>query len=282
MDSASLISRKRHYFYVLVFSVAVWVFFAMLVGGFVPFYFKIGQCECQLHESYLNIGVLLFLTGGIVTGIVFSYPLHRLMLVAHSKHSQNNVPISWVAHRGQLLLGWQGIFVLVLMAGAYIAAFIAGSCIIGDYSLEEWNMYRNTTALHCAIIRGDIADTCDALEDIDINKLDRVGRTPLSVAIRHWNTDIFELLLRKGADVNLRDGMNMTPLMDAVDRAESPPPIYDYVTRLIGKGANINAETRSGETALDIAQNWKNKKAIELLRSHSAKTGEELKKEAGE
>ena len=43
------------------------------------------------------------------------------------------------------------------------------------------------------------------------------------------------------------------------------------------KGANVNTETDSGATPLDIANTWGHEPAADLLRKHGGKTGEELK-----
>jgi len=43
----------------------------------------------------------------------------------------------------------------------------------------------------------------------------RVGATPLNRAFRHRNFHIFQLLLELGADVNIRDEVNSTPLLEA-------------------------------------------------------------------
>ena len=48
---------------------------------------------------------------------------------------------------------------------------------------------------------------------------------------------------------------------------------------LINKGANVNAVENGGETSLDWAIERDDKKTIDLLRKHGAKTGEELKAE---
>ena len=43
------------------------------------------------------------------------------------------------------------------------------------------------------------------------------------------------------------------------------------------KGANVNAETDSGATPLDVANTWDHRPAADLLRKHDGKTAEELK-----
>ena len=43
------------------------------------------------------------------------------------------------------------------------------------------------------------------------------------------------------------------------------------------KGANVNAETDSGATPLDVANTLDHRPAADLLRKHGGKTAEELK-----
>ena len=72
------------------------------------------------------------------------------------------------------------------------------------------------------------------------------GKTPLHNTIRLGNTEIDELLIDNGADVNAKydDGIN-------------------------------------GRTALDIAKSclWRRPETADLLRKHGGKSGEELKAE---
>ena len=53
--------------------------------------------------------------------------------------------------------------------------------------------------------------------------------------------------------------------------------IYYEALKLFLKGANVNAETDSGATPLDVANTWDHRPAADLLRKHGGKTAEELK-----
>ena len=80
--------------------------------------------------------------------------------------------------------------------------------------------------------------------------------------------------LTLGEDVNLRGLGNMTPLHRAAQNGRK-----EMVELLIESGADVNAETDSGETPLDWAINSRHVKLYPQIRKHGGKTGEELKAE---
>ena len=78
---------------------------------------------------------------------------------------------------------------------------------------------------------------------MDVNaKSSRDGSTPLHQAVRNGHTEIVELLIANGADVNSKD--------------------------------------EDGQTPLDWAIQFKESETIALIRKHGVKTGAELKAEA--
>ena len=118
------------------------------------------------------------------------------------------------------------------------------------------------------------------------------GPTVLSLAARDGRTEVVELLIAKGADVNAKSESGRTPLIWA--------SLYNrkkIVELLITKGADINAKTNNGLTALDKATEPLPRNVLkevnglltitsinynetaDLLRKHGAKTAEELKAE---
>ena len=54
---------------------------------------------------------------------------------------------------------------------------------------------------------------------------------------------------------------------------------YDSLEFLFLKGADVNAESNSGGTPLDVANTWGHRPAADLLRKHGGKTFKELKAE---
>jgi ankyrin repeat protein len=100
-----------------------------------------------------------------------------------------------------------------------------------------------------------------------VNAKDAKGRTPLLAAIVTGNKDMTELLIAKGADVNVRGSDGTTPLHAAALLGDK-----DWVELLIEKGADINAKDSSGRTPLQAAAFSVNHKAIaELLSAKGGK-----------
>ena len=124
---------------------------------------------------------------------------------------------------------------------------------------------------HLAAGRDVNAKDADTGWDID------EGLTPLHFAAGRGHEEIVELLITKGASVNVRDDDGWTPLHFTSDYVHK-----EIAELLIDKGADVNAKANDGLTALDVATHPgnpnKNKSEITaLLRKHGAKTGEELK-----
>jgi serine protease inhibitor/ankyrin repeat protein len=88
---------------------------------------------------------------------------------------------------------------------------------------------------------------------IDVNARDEHGEMSLHAASRWGHMEIVKLLLAKRADVNARtvspwDDSGSTPLHLAVRRGHS-----DIALLLIAKGANVNAKDAEGKTPLHVA-----------------------------
>ena len=103
-----------------------------------------------------------------------------------------------------------------------------------------------------------------------VNAEDGLGFTPLLWAAAKDRKEIAELLIAKGADVNVKKEDGWTPLHSAAS--------FDYkeiAELLIAKGADVNTIDVDGKTPLDYAEG----EIADLLRKHGGKTGEELKAE---
>ena len=107
----------------------------------------------------------------------------------------------------------------------------------------------------------------------DVNVKLPGGWTPLLWAVINGLKEVAELLIASGADMNAKERDGMTPLHRAALEGHK-----EIVKLLIAEGADVNAKDRGGQTPLDRAITY-NPKITDLLRKHGGKTGEELKAE---
>ena len=104
----------------------------------------------------------------------------------------------------------------------------------------------------------------------DLNiKDDNWGATPLHFAARNGHEDVAELLVVKGAAMDIEDDDGRTPLHMVADIGHN-----GIAELLIAKGADVNAKDKKDYTPLDGAKN--KPETADLLRKHGGKTGAEL------
>ncbi len=116
------------------------------------------------------------------------------------------------------------------------------------------------------------------------------------------NQNVINALINKGADPNIQDDLGTTPLMKAVESGdtnavksllkspkinvntampnthetalsiaiESVSPDMDIVKALVAKGANINAPTEKGKTALEYAKEHKLTEIVKLFEQQKS------------
>jgi len=101
------------------------------------------------------------------------------------------------------------------------------------------------------------------------NRVRGFGDTYLHEAVMKGDTDVVELLLKHGADVEVKDEDGRNPLNYARD--------VKMAALLLEHGANINARSMSGRTMLDREE--PGSEMAKFLREHGAKTGAELDEE---
>ena len=98
----------------------------------------------------------------------------------------------------------------------------------------------------------------------DLKIVDFYGKTLLMWAAIKGNISLVELLIKKGAEVNIRDKHNNTALMWAVRN------MHNDVSRILLKNnADISIKCRRNETALTIAKKSGNIDLVELLSSYT-------------
>lgn len=87
--------------------------------------------------------------------------------------------------------------------------------------------------------------------------------TPIHSACAISNMDIAQLLIKHGANVNLKQMQGITPLHSASHNGKTT-----LVELLIHNGAHINAKMENGKTPLNMAQEKDHIDTVEFIKSH--------------
>lgn len=88
----------------------------------------------------------------------------------------------------------------------------------------------------------------------------RRKKTPLHTAGHSWDKRVALYLIKKGADVNVRDGIGWTPLHWAAHNR-----FPNTVKALIKKGADVNAQDNSGDVPLHWTVRQKKTEVTKIL-----------------
>jgi len=168
------------------------------------------------------------------------------------------------------------------------AAFSSGKDVL-DLILARGN-YDNT--IHLAACRGNLSRVKEFVEEgTDVNIRDEFGCTPLHWAALAESTEVADFLIDKGADVNAKGAVDITPLLaargfpmikllvsrgadiQAQRRFQRMTKLHmvctekdkDVVEFLINKGAQVDRKNRRGQTPLWLAASCGRKEIVELL-----------------
>jgi ankyrin repeat protein len=106
--------------------------------------------------------------------------------------------------------------------------------------------------------------------EVKFGKIQLIHLTPLMLAATFCSPEILQTLLDAGANVKEEDIRGMTPLVFAVSSERQDPSV---VRLLLKAGAEVNAKTKTGETALDWAKKFGNPDVISTLAAAGAREG---------
>ena len=119
-----------------------------------------------------------------------------------------------------------------------------------------------------ALYRGDLEKAAELLRSgADINwQPDRViSDAPISLAVYSGKPAAVQLAIEAGADVNIKDHMDKTPMFDAANT--NVPEIIDI---LVAAGADVNAESKKRSMPIHEAAIWGTSEIIECLIRHGS------------
>lgn len=101
--------------------------------------------------------------------------------------------------------------------------------------------------------------------DINVNKQDDEGKTPLHYSADHSNYDFTKLLLTtEGIEKNIKDQFGNNAMWVAVFNARG---YYDIVKLLKDFGADANSKNNNNKSPLDFAKQIGDDEMIEILTS---------------
>ncbi|KAK8001186.1 hypothetical protein PG991_013408 [Apiospora marii] len=147
-------------------------------------------------------------------------------------------------------------------------------------SLTARGRHTERTALSLASERGFISIVEPLLRpsvvfqvSTSINREDRYKRTPLSYAAASGYEEIVQLLLKKGAKVDIRDVYELTPLSWAVYHGHSGVAqlLLDHGAENDSKGSHLETKGRGGRTPLLEAAKHGDEIATKMLLDRGAK-----------
>jgi len=130
--------------------------------------------------------------------------------------------------------------------------------------------HHRDTPLTAAAVRGDAAEVARLLDaGAAINEQNSRGFSALKWAARAGRVDMIPLLVARGADPNLRGGPNdWTPVMHAIHKFRRRS-----VEALLDAGADVNARSDRGLTAITMAAGYGDARVVRLLLDRGAEPG---------
>ena len=133
--------------------------------------------------------------------------------------------------------------------------------------MSDWNTYKTTFNLSediFALARGgDVNQLKGFLNsnlEVDINKKNHKGHSPLMISVYNGNHEISRMLLEKDADPNSSDLSGNTVLMGAAFKGD-----VEMVILLVNRGAKLDRKSHNGITAEQWARAFGRSNVVSLL-----------------
>lgn len=137
-------------------------------------------------------------------------------------------------------------------------------------SLLEARNPLDETPLHMAVTSGS-TDMVQLLLDrgADVNAEDKTGLTPLHIAAWWTATNRAQQLLDAGADPNLQDHFGDTPLHVAAMQGRQAMTVF-----LARHGSRLDVKNDDGRTPLELAKAYRQSETVHLLEVLSARAAQ--------
>ncbi|XP_046893261.1 CARD- and ANK-domain containing inflammasome adapter protein [Hypomesus transpacificus] len=125
---------------------------------------------------------------------------------------------------------------------------------------EQNTTLPKTGSLFSTVALGELSSLEEILQDTDVNAVNSSNETLLHVAAEHGHLSIIELLLHRGAQLDVRDEEGYTPLHRAALRGHS-----QAVRGLVNAGAPIYALDKQSKTPLHLSVKNKHLGTVKTL-----------------
>jgi len=150
---------------------------------------------------------------------------------------------------------------VLLLAGAVVAVVLAPDAARAELAL--FGSYYDNVARAAA--SNDAMKVRQLLGDHSPNQDDGAGHTGLQIAATNGNLQIAAILIKAGANLDLKDQLGNTALMLAADRNQA-----ETAQLLIDVGASLDSENRQGMTPLMVAASRGNAAIVQALLAKGA------------
>jgi len=149
----------------------------------------------------------------------------------------------------------------VLLLAAVVPLLLAAGAARADMAL--FGAYWNNVARAAAA--NDAAKVREMVGEASPNQVDDQGRTGLQIAATNGNLQIAAILIKAGANLDLKDKLGNTALHLASDRNQ-----VEMAQLLIDVGASLDADNRNGMTPLMVAASRGNAAIVQALLAKGA------------